>query len=249
MGLAAERWRTRWARSLPGGASAGGSAAFSGGSRIAGYRLEKEIGARRGPWPSSSAPVTTAARPAGGAEDPGPGADGQRRSSGAGSSSESRAAAAVDDPHIIPVYEAGEAQGVLFISMRYVSGGDVRTLLRREGPLAPTRAAAIVSPMASALDAAHAAGLVHRDVKPANMLMDARLPGRPDPRLPSGFRAEQGPDRPPGGDDARTAPGDPVAYMAPEQIEEPGGGRAERTSTRWPARRTSYAGRGGAVRS
>jgi Protein kinase domain len=53
---------------------------------------------------------------------------------------ESRAAAAVDDPHIIPVFEAGEANGVLFIAMRYVPGGDVRTLLRREGPMSPARA-------------------------------------------------------------------------------------------------------------
>jgi len=92
---------------------------------------------------------------------------------------ESRAAAAVDDPHIVPVYEAGEAEGVLFIAMRYVAGGDVHALLHREGPLPPDRVAAIISPVASALDAAHAAGLVHRDVKPTNMLLDAR-PGRPD---------------------------------------------------------------------
>ena len=92
---------------------------------------------------------------------------------------ESRAAAAVDDPHIIPVYEAGVAGRVLFLAMRYVSGEDVRGLLRREGPLPPGRVAAVISPVASALDAAHAAGLVHRDVKPGNMLIDAR-PGRPD---------------------------------------------------------------------
>src|SRR6204780_4066340 len=84
---------------------------------------------------------------------------------------ESRAAAGVDDPHIIPVFEAGEAGGVLFIAMRYVRGGDVRTLLDREGPLPPARATRIISQVASALDAAHAVGLVHRDVKPANMLM------------------------------------------------------------------------------
>ena len=85
---------------------------------------------------------------------------------------ESRAAAAVDDPHIIPVFEAGEADGVLFIAMRFARGGDVRLLLDREGPLPPERAVDIVSQVASALDSAHAFGLVHRDVKPANMLLD-----------------------------------------------------------------------------
>ncbi len=84
---------------------------------------------------------------------------------------ESRAAAAVDHPNIIPIFDAGEADGVLFIAMRYVGGQDVHSLLNRAGPLPPARAAGIVTQVASALDAAHACGLVHRDVKPANMLL------------------------------------------------------------------------------
>jgi serine/threonine-protein kinase len=92
---------------------------------------------------------------------------------------ESRAAARVDDPHVIPVYEAGAAGGVLFIAMRLVEGTDLRGVLRREGALPPGRALELLSPVASALDAAHVAGLVHRDVKPGNILVDER-PGRPD---------------------------------------------------------------------
>jgi serine/threonine-protein kinase len=104
---------------------------------------------------------------------------------------ESRAAAAVDDPHIIPVFEAGQAEGALFIAMRYVPGGDVRSLMRRAQSLTPERALAIISPVASALDAAHGAGLVHRDVKPENMLIDAR-PGRPDHVYLSDFGLSKG---------------------------------------------------------
>jgi serine/threonine protein kinase len=92
---------------------------------------------------------------------------------------EARAASAVDDPHIIPVYEADEADGVLFIAMRFIPGGDLSRLAAHEGPMPSGRATDFISPVASALDAAHGAGLVHRDVKPANILVDAR-PGRPD---------------------------------------------------------------------
>jgi len=84
---------------------------------------------------------------------------------------ESRAAATVDHPNIIPIFDAGEAAGVLFIAMRYVAGQDVHSLLNRAGPLPAARAAGLVAQVASALDAAHACGLVHRDVKPANMLL------------------------------------------------------------------------------
>jgi serine/threonine protein kinase len=92
---------------------------------------------------------------------------------------ESLASAAVEDPHIIPVYAAGEADGVLYIAMRFVSGGDLRQVLDRGGALDPGRAMEIISAVAAALDAAHGAGLVHRDVKPGNILVDTGA-GRPD---------------------------------------------------------------------
>ena len=71
---------------------------------------------------------------------------------------------------MIPVYEAGEAEGTLFIAMRYVEGVDLANLIAREPESTPTRAVRIVAQVAAALDAAHARGLVHRDVKPANVL-------------------------------------------------------------------------------
>jgi Protein kinase domain len=142
---------------------------------------------------------------------------------------ESRAAAAVDDPHIVPVFEAGEAGGVLFIAMRYVPGGDVRSLVRRVGPLSAGRAAAIISSVASALDAAHGAGLVHRDVKPANMLVDAR-PGRRDHVYLSDFGLSKGAlswDGPTGSGQFLGTAG----YVAPEQIGgKPVDGRADQYS-------------------
>ncbi|MFE2325388.1 serine/threonine-protein kinase [Streptomyces sp. NPDC059385] len=86
---------------------------------------------------------------------------------------ESRVAAKIDHPHIVPIFEAGETEGVLYIAMRYVSGLDLRGLLDREGPLPVTTALRIAAQVASALDAAHEHDLVHRDVKPANILVAA----------------------------------------------------------------------------
>jgi serine/threonine-protein kinase len=188
-------------------------AGFSAGSRIAGYRLEEQIG-------EGGMAVVFRARderlhrqvalkilsPALAADE-----EFRRRFI-----RESRSAAAVDDPHIVPVFEAGEANGVLFIAMRYVPGGDVGTLVRRLGPLPGARVAAIISAVASALDAAHAAGLVHRDVKPANMLVDAR-PGRPDHVYLSDFGLTKGS----WSSTSLTAAGHfmgTLDYSAPEQI-------------------------------
>jgi serine/threonine-protein kinase len=84
---------------------------------------------------------------------------------------ESRAAAAIDHPHIVPVFEAGETDGVLYIAMRYVPGSDLRHVLDREGPMPPVTALRVAAQVASALDAAHDHGLVHRDVKPGNILV------------------------------------------------------------------------------
>src|SRR5215208_1272773 len=86
---------------------------------------------------------------------------------------ESRAAASIEHPNVLPIYYAGELEDELYIVMRYVDGQDLRTLVRASGSLPPQRAAGIAARVAAALDAAHERGLVHRDVKPANVLLAA----------------------------------------------------------------------------
>jgi predicted ATPase/predicted Ser/Thr protein kinase len=86
---------------------------------------------------------------------------------------ESQLIAAIEHPNIIPIYDAGEADGLLYIAMRYVDGDDLKTIIERERQLDSERTLAIVEQAAAALDAAHARDLVHRDVKPANILVDS----------------------------------------------------------------------------
>ena len=87
---------------------------------------------------------------------------------------ESKVAASLDHPHIVPIYAAGEADGRLYLAMRYVEGYDLRQLIAREAPLDPDRAMRLIEQVGDALDAAHERGLVHRDVKPANVLIAGR---------------------------------------------------------------------------
>ncbi|MEU4598729.1 serine/threonine-protein kinase [Nocardia sp. NPDC023988] len=126
---------------------------------------------------------------------------------------ESHAMASVQEPHVIPVHDWGEVDGVLYIDMRLVRGSDLKERLQQHGKLTPGEAVQVVEQIAAALDAAHELGLVHRDVKPANILLTANLfaylvdfgiaHGASDPQLTS----------------AGSAVGS-MAYMAPERFED-----------------------------
>jgi CHASE2 domain-containing sensor protein len=123
---------------------------------------------------------------------------------------ESHVAAGLEHPHVIPVYEAREDGGLLFIAMRLVRGPSLADVLAREAPLAPLHAARLIAQVASALGAAHARGLVHRDVKPANILLHER-----DHTYLSDFGVTREL-----GEDGLTTAGEmlgTVDYMAPEQ--------------------------------
>jgi serine/threonine-protein kinase len=129
---------------------------------------------------------------------------------------ESRIAASLDHPNVIPVYEAGEDGELLFIAMRFVEGTDLGRMLHEQGALEPPLAAELVAQAASALDAAHARGLVHRDVKPANLLV-AGGPARPHVYL-----TDFGLARRDGSSTALTTTGQWMGtpdYAAPEQID------------------------------
>jgi Protein kinase domain len=126
---------------------------------------------------------------------------------------EAQAAAAVGHPHILRVYEAGEADGTVYLAMRYARGGDARSLLARLGPLPAGYAWRIIGQIASALDAAHAHGVIHRDVRPANILLDSEdRPAGSGPRGPGPAR-----DTPARHVRTKPAPGDrepDQAYLA-----------------------------------
>jgi serine/threonine protein kinase len=139
-----------------------------------------------------------------------------------------RAAAKIDHPHILPVYEAGDASGIVYVVMRYVRGGDARSLLSPLGPLPYARAWKVIAQVASALDTAHAYGVIHRNVKPANILFDAssevgeRTPGwAGGDRFDHVYLSDFGMYREWSLDEIITAAhsAGTLDYVAPEQIE------------------------------
>jgi YVTN family beta-propeller protein len=138
---------------------------------------------------------------------------------------ESRIAASIEHPNVIPVYEAGEGEGLLYLIMRYVEGTDLRALIDSEGGLEPERAARIVAQVAAALAAAHRRDLIHRDVKPANVLIDAG--GERD----HAYLTDFGIARHAAATSGLTRTGSVIGtldYLAPERIQDQGGdGRAD----------------------
>jgi serine/threonine protein kinase len=124
---------------------------------------------------------------------------------------EAQTAARLDHPNIVPVFDAGEAEGLLYIAMKYIDGVDIGHVLDAEDRLSPQRTVDLLADIADALDVAHGAGLVHRDVKPGNVLVDSRRSYLTDFGLTKRIASRT----------ALTAAGRTVgtaAYLAPEQI-------------------------------
>ena len=139
---------------------------------------------------------------------------------------ESHIAASIDHPNVIPVYEAGEFDGTLYLIMRWVDGTDLRALLAEHGRLAPARAVGLLRPVASALAAAHRRGLVHRDVKPGNVLIAGGDDGDDEHVYLTDFGIARRTD----GEGSMTRTGvlvGTVDYMAPERVE---GGKGDAAS-------------------
>ena len=139
---------------------------------------------------------------------------------------EARLAASIEHPNVIPVYEADELEsGELYLAMRWVEGTDLRELLAREGVLTARHAARLLAPVARALGAAHARGLVHRDVKPANILIAHGGDTDGEHVYLTDFGIARAPDEEPGLTRTGAFVGS-LAYAAPERIEGEQGGPA-----------------------
>lgn len=131
---------------------------------------------------------------------------------------ESRIAAAMNHPHVIPIHDTGSSNGLLYIAMRYVSGTDLRQMMKKRGRLQPQTAIMLLSQAARALDAAHRRGLVHRDVKPGNLLVEQ---GNDDSDPDHLYLADFGITKMANGRTGLTSTGQfvgTVDYVAPEQI-------------------------------
>jgi serine/threonine protein kinase len=129
---------------------------------------------------------------------------------------ESRLASKLDHPHVVPVYRSGEADGTLFMTMRYVDGPDLREVIAERGRLHPADAALIASQVGSALDAAAEAGLVHRDVKPGNVFV------QPDGGRPYAYLGDFGLSKAMGSTSGLTRTGffvGTIDYCSPEQLQ------------------------------
>ena len=201
---------------MPRGRSAGMSTFLPAGTRLGTYRIESLLD--RGGM--SSVYIATDARLGRSvalkilAADLAQGADFRKRFL-----REARFAAAIDHPNIVPIYDAGEVDGLFYIAMRLVRGQTLAALIREHGALTPAETLAVLAPVADALDTAHAADLVHRDVKPANILLTSAVDrgGRPHVYL-----GDFGLTRQASSMTRLTVAGNVIgtmAYIAPEQIK------------------------------